>query len=133
MRSTWDGAMGAIVSVAVALGACAHEPAAPSPGVALAPAKGEACHHAPPSCAGVPPSYAQDVRPILQARCFKCHAGEGEAASEHDFSRVETLRAQKRALSNELGACAMPPAPEPPVPDEDAEVLLRWAACGTAG
>jgi hypothetical protein len=130
MRSGWEGAIGATLGLAVALGACAHEGADLHPGGSLATAKSAACHHAPPSCAGAAPSYVQDVRPILQARCFKCHAGEGEAAGEHDFSRVETLRAQRRALSNEIGACAMPPAPEPPVPDDEAEVLVRWAACG---
>jgi uncharacterized membrane protein len=131
MRSPWDRAIGAMLVLAVALAACAHAAADLHPGGgALASATGGACHHATPSCAGAAPSYAQDVRPILQARCFKCHAGEGEAAGEHDFSRIETLRAQKRALSNEIGACAMPPTPEPPVPDEEAEVLLRWAACG---
>ena len=130
MRSAWDGAIGATLVLAGALAACAHAAGDLRPGGALASVKGSSCHHAAPSCAVAAPSYAQDVRPILQARCFKCHAGEGEAAGEHDFSHVETLRAQKRALSNEIGACAMPPTPEPPVPEEEAEVLLRWAACG---
>jgi hypothetical protein len=130
MRSPWDGGIVAVLVLAGALAACAHAQGDLRPGGTAASVKGGSCRHATPSCAGAAPSYAQDVRPILQARCFKCHAGEGEAAGEHDFSRVETLRAQKRALANEIGACAMPPTPEPPVPDEEAEVLLRWAACG---
>jgi hypothetical protein len=118
----------ALVLLAAAAGACA---AAPAPVVPAAPHRAEAaCHHATPPCVGAPATYAMDVRPILERRCFKCHAGEGIAADEHDFSRVETLRAQKRALANEIGACAMPPSSEPPVPDAEAEVLLRWVACG---
>jgi hypothetical protein len=83
-----------------------------------------------PSCAGPLPTYAANVRPILERRCFKCHAGDGVAADEHDFSRVERLRAQGRAVASEIGECAMPPSPEPAVPDAEAEVLLRWVGCG---
>jgi hypothetical protein len=120
----------AITLAAVGAGACVHE----SPSVAAAgapPGAGEsACHHALPSCAGPPPTYMDDVRPILERRCFKCHAGEGVAADEHDFSQVQTLRAQKVAFASEIGTCAMPPSPEPPVADAEAEALLRWVACG---
>jgi hypothetical protein len=83
-----------------------------------------------PACAATSPTYTDDVRPILEKHCFKCHAGDGVEADDHDFSRVETLRAQRRALVNEIGACAMPPSPEPPVSAPEAEVLLRWVACG---
>ena len=121
----------ALALVLAAVGACAHEP---PPAVARAPsvAKESSCHHATPACVGAAPTYAEDVRPILERRCFKCHAGDGVAADEHDFSHFETLHAQKMALANEIGACAMPPSSEPPVPDQEAEVLLRWAACGAA-
>jgi cytochrome c551/c552 len=71
-----------------------------------------------------------DVRPILERRCLKCHAGEGAAAGEHDFSQVQTLLTQKTALASEIVTCAMPPSPEPPVADAEAEALLRWVACG---
>jgi hypothetical protein len=118
----------ALTLVAAIASACAHE----SPPVVRAgqAPKESSCHHATPPCVGTTPTYTADVRPILERRCFKCHAGDGVAADEHDFSHVETLRAQKTALANEIGACAMPPSSEPPVPDADAEVLLRWVACG---
>jgi hypothetical protein len=80
----------------------------------------------------MPPAYSTDVRPVLERHCFKCHAGDGVAADEHDFSRLETLRAQRLALGNEVRACAMPPASEPALADGDAEVLLRWASCEDA-
>jgi len=120
----------ALVLLAATAGACAHDP--PPAARAAREPKESSCHHATPPCAGLPPTYATDVRPILERRCFKCHAGEGVAADEHDFSYVETLRAQKHALASEIGACAMPPSSELPVPDAEAEVLLRWVACGAA-
>jgi uncharacterized membrane protein len=120
----------AISLAAVGAGACVHE--SPSVASAGAPPRAQesACHHALPSCAGPPPTYTDDVRPILERRCFKCHAGEGAAADEHDFSQVQTLRAQKVAFASEISTCAMPPAPESPIADAEAEVMLRWVACG---
>ena len=125
---------GSVVTLALVLatvGGCAHEP--PS-AVARAPSavKESSCRHTTPACVGPAPTYAEDVRPILERHCFKCHAGDGVAADEHDFSHFETLNAQKMALANEIGACAMPPSSEPPVPGREAEALLRWAACGAA-
>jgi uncharacterized membrane protein len=121
----------AIALFGVAAGACAHEPTSPPvPAHARPTATGSTCRHAMPSCVGTAPTYAEDVRPVLEQRCFKCHAGDGVAAEEHDFSRLETLRAQKMALANEVGACAMPPSSEPALSDEEAERLLLWVACG---
>jgi hypothetical protein len=125
-----SAALLATLLAAVGAAACVHESPSPA-GVGAPPlAKGSACHHALPSCAGSPPTYTDDVRPILERRCFKCHAGDGAAADEHDFSQVQTLRSQRVALASEVGSCAMPPAPEPPVADAEAEVLLRWVVCG---
>jgi uncharacterized membrane protein len=84
----------------------------------------------PARCEGAPPTYAADVRAILERRCFACHAGEGPAAEEHDFSRVDTLRAQRRQLTDAVAQRAMPPAGRPPLSDAEAATLLRWAACG---
>lgn len=110
---------------AVGAGACVHA----SPSVASpSRAPESACHHALPSCAGSPPTYTDDVRPILERRCFKWHSGDGVAADEHDFSQVQILGAQKTALASEIVTCAMPPAPEPAVADAEAEALLRWVA-----
>jgi hypothetical protein len=91
-----------------------------------------ACRVSPvPTCdrpGGV--TYVRDVRPILEQRCFGCHAGNGEAADEHDFSHAEKLRAQRVALANEIGACSMPPSPRPHLESAEAELLLAWVACG---
>jgi hypothetical protein len=69
------------------------------------------------------------VRPILEHRCFSCHAKDGEAAAEHDFSRFETLHAQRGQVATEVSACAMPPPGSPALTPDEAGVLLRWIAC----
>jgi hypothetical protein len=73
-----------------------------------------------------------EVEPILRRRCFTCHADNGVATDEHDFAHFETLHAQRVGVANEIAACAMPPSPSPPLPGAEAEVLLRWVACGAA-
>jgi hypothetical protein len=117
----------AIVIGASGAGACARSPAAP----VQTPLRAEtrACRHELPACVRAPPTYENDVRPILERHCFKCHAGDGVATDEHDFSHLETLRAQRGALVSEIRACAMPPSGEPTLPAPEAEVLLRWGSC----
>jgi hypothetical protein len=123
----------AIVLVAIALGACAHDPPPRSPTSPTSPhgdrGARDRCRRDVPACSASPPTYSADVRPILERHCLKCHAGDGIAADEHDFSHVETLRAQSAALTSEMHACAMPPSSEPPLADAEAAVLLAWAAC----
>jgi uncharacterized membrane protein len=84
------------------------------------------------SCAGLPATYVADVRPLLERRCFACHANGGVAAEDHDFSRVETLRAQRQSITDEIAERVMPPKGRPQLTDPEAELLLRWAACGAA-
>ena len=85
---------------------------------------------APRECAGKAPSYADDVLPILERRCFACHAGDGPAAEDHDFSSVATLRAQRRGVADQISACAMPPASKDALRAEEASGILMWVACG---
>jgi uncharacterized membrane protein len=84
------------------------------------------------SCAGPPATYVADVRPLLERRCFACHANDGVAAEDHDFSRVETQRSQRQSLTDEVAERAMPPKGQPQLTDSEAQLLLRWAACGAA-
>jgi cytochrome c551/c552 len=65
--------------------------------------------------------------PIFEKRCFGCHTGEGVAAEEHDFSRVESLRAARTTIADEIATCSMPP--RSPLDDGEASTLLLWAAC----
>jgi cytochrome c551/c552 len=78
----------------------------------------------------VPPTYAQDILPILRRRCFQCHAGDGAAAEDHNFSRFATFYAQRRTVADQIAACTMPPPSQPTIPTDEADAILRWVACG---
>jgi hypothetical protein len=69
------------------------------------------------------------VRPVLERRCFACHSGDGEAAESHDFSRFETVRAQRSDIADEVSSCSMPPPGKPQLSDAEASTLLKWIAC----
>jgi hypothetical protein len=125
------------VPIVVALAACAaaREPVPPPVTVdrATPPAapKPAACGRKKPiGCVGLSPSFAREVAPVLERRCLSCHANGGVAAEDHDFSRFATLHAQKDAVLAEVAACSMPPSKAPTLQPEEADVLLRWVACG---
>jgi len=128
-------ALAAITTVAAACGApreaAPSRPAAPAPfAPPRAPGAAECRRALPAACGAAAPSYARDVAPILSRRCFACHAGDGVAADEHDFSAWPTLYAQRAQVAAQVGACAMPPRRAPALPEDEAETLLLWIACG---
>ena len=107
----------------------AVSPTAASPSPAPMPAPLPVCRHpAPAACDAPPPAYVRDVLPILKKRCFGCHTGDGVAADEHDFSRIEALRGAHTEIVDEVSTCAMPPRAR--LGDGEADTLLRWVACG---
>jgi len=124
----------AVLVVAAACGAGRESPP-PSPPPPVSPAArapaAAACRRDPsPACAAGAPATIRDVAPILERRCFACHAGDGAAADEHDFSNRATVFAQRGAIAREVSACAMPPPRAPALPDDEAATILRWATCG---
>jgi uncharacterized membrane protein len=114
--------IGAVAMVALLVAGCVADRLVARPSAPAAPAA---------HCTGTqPPTYVADVRPVLERRCFTCHANDGPAAEEHDFTRVETLRAQRHLLVDEVTARAMPPKGRPQLTDAEAQTLLQWVACG---
>jgi hypothetical protein len=104
-------------------------PTAASRPPASMPASLPVCRHPPPaSCDAPSPAYVRDVLPVLKKRCFGCHTGDGVAADEHDFSQIEALRGAGTEIVDEVSSCAMPPRSR--LGDDEANLLLRWVACG---
>jgi hypothetical protein len=103
------------------LGAGCASSAAPVPGASSTPVA---------SCGGSAPSYQREVTPLLQHYCLGCHAPGGEAGEDHDFTRYETLHAQRRQLGGELEIGAMPPGDRPQPSRAERELLQRWACLG---
>jgi uncharacterized membrane protein len=118
------------VSLVMGMGVLAACAARPPPSASSASPTATSCSRPlPAACVGAPPTHA-DVRPILERRCFACHANDGPAAEEHDFSRLETVLAQHADIAEQVSTCSMPPPKTPPLTESEAATLLRWVACG---
>lgn len=108
---------------------------APARAAARAPAPATAAEAStqratPAACTGVTPSYANDVRPVLERRCFGCHTGSGAAADEHDFASPDQVLAERAAIGRNVRAHTMPPPRAPRLSDDELATLVRFATCG---
>jgi hypothetical protein len=93
---------------------------------------GDSCptNDLPQSCPASVPSYANDIAPILNARCAPCHYPGGIEDAAHDYSTYAHVHAQRGPMLDQIYACSMPPSGSPaPTPDERAK-LLAWFVCG---
>ncbi|WP_147444497.1 hypothetical protein [Corallococcus sp. CA031C] len=94
--------------------------------------------------AGVDPGPDElpcDVKAVVAERCASCHTtplkGNAPLAllSRSDFQRSSPVHAQESVGQRSLerlgnAAAPMPPASEPPIPDEARAVLTRWLESG---
>ena len=78
------------------------------------------------SCSGTAASR-EEVEPLFRRYCVTCHSPDGSAGEEHDFTRFEVLRAQRRRVKAVLAASAMPPRGLPQPADAERALMIRWA------
>ena len=78
-----------------------------------------------------PLTYLKDVRPLLEAHCFKCHGpdkqrGGVNLAAFTDEKAVQARSKLWRKVASQLDALAMPPAKAPQPTGAQRELLARW-------
>jgi len=78
-------------------------------------------------CSGSAPDYESAVAPVVRRYCLECHDPGGSAGEEHDFTKIEVLRAQRKRVERALLAKAMPPKGAPQPSDGERALLTRWA------
>jgi len=80
------------------------------------------------TCPATPPSFMNDVLPILNRDCNStCHGpmmGQWELADYSDVSDWASL------IQLDLTDCAMPPVDAGAFPTSDRTTVLDWIACG---
>jgi hypothetical protein len=81
----------------------------------------------PMTCPSAVPSYTNDVAPIIQAHCVKCHSAGGVEYSR-PLDTYAGVTAQTGVL-DQVYACRMPPAPEAPLTSAERAKLLGWIVC----
>lgn len=87
------------------------------------------CDRHLPSCPTTPPSYENDIAPIIVRECSSCHYA-GSAIARGVFSTYAQLQAGRGSVLDEVYACKMPVAPGRPLTPGDRTSLLEWIECG---
>jgi hypothetical protein len=79
------------------------------------------------ACPSTPPSFTNDVTPIVQKSCIYCHTAGG-SAGDLPFDTRDERHANHDKLVADVAACSMPA--DGPLSSTDRKTLLAWAACG---
>src|SRR5262245_5080435 len=96
---------------------------------------------APVARAADAPDFNRDVRPILAARCFKCHGPDDAArkaklrldardGAEHVLGKPADSELVRRITSMNEEEVMPPPALKIPLTDKQKETLRAWVAAG---
>jgi hypothetical protein len=87
------------------------------------------CDRHLPACPATPPSYKNDVAPIITRECSACHYA-GSTIARGVFSTYAQLQGGRGSVLDEVYACKMPVAPVRPLTASDRTTLLEWIECG---
>jgi hypothetical protein len=96
---------------------------------------------APAPAAESPPDFNRDVRPILAAKCFKCHGPDDAArkaklrldtrdGAEAVLGKVGDSELLRRVTSTDPDAVMPPPATKATLSAKEKETLKAWVATG---
>jgi hypothetical protein len=99
-----------------------------------------ACNAAPVAAVDAP-DFNRDVRPILAARCFKCHGPDDAArkaklrldtrtGAEHVLGKVGDSELLRRVTSTEANEVMPPPTTKVTLSAKEKETLKSWIAAG---
>lgn len=81
-------------------------------------------------CPSTPPSYANDIVPILNARCSSCHT-EADPSGPWPFDTHTDVSDWSTLISRDLERCSMPPPNSGLLfPDSERELVHAWLLCG---
>ena len=81
------------------------------------------------SCPATAPTFAADVRPLVEAHCAVCH-GAGQQMPRLDSYQAISLTTTKQQAFFQIQHCSMPPAPRPPLTAAERDTILTWLVCG---
>ena len=84
----------------------------------------------PARCADAPPSYARDIAPIVERRCFPCHASGGGAGPRFDFTTYDGVYRDRGPVLDQVYGCVMPPGDAGQPTAAERAALLEWLVCG---
>jgi hypothetical protein len=122
-------ARGARLAVLGALGAWCTIIACSSPDAASDAGAPSCPNDLPTSCPDPPPSYASDIAPLLEQRCFPCHDSDGAAGPLLEYTSYDSVYQNRQAILSQVYGCRMPPPDAGQPTPSEREQLLDWLVC----
>jgi hypothetical protein len=118
-------------STAAAIAACSEGlPAQPEPESFEGGPDTPSCpDETPPSCPSPPPSWKNDIQPIIMSRCFPCHVEGGIAGSKFVYTTYQGVFKNRADILDKIGRCVMPPPDAAAPTSYERYTLLGWIEC----
>jgi hypothetical protein len=95
---------------------------------------GSSCPNVSTSCPATPPSWKNDVQPLIATYCLACHGDGGIEQSQFDYTTYQGVYKNRAAMVTQVYQCQMPPPdaslPAPPLTADQRETIVAWLACG---
>lgn len=92
------------------------------------------CPNVSTSCPAAPPSWKNDVQPLIATYCLTCHGDGGIEQSRFDYTTYQGVYKARAAMVTQVYQCQMPPLdaspPSPPLTADQRETIVAWLACG---
>jgi hypothetical protein len=105
------------------------EPAGPS-GDASSDAGVAACaYDLPDACPSPPPSWSNEVQPIIDRTCNACHGDGGVQQHIQDFTTYSGVNRNRGSILSQVYTCKMPPLDAAAPLPQERQALLGWLVC----
>jgi hypothetical protein len=105
------------------------EPASSSQDAA-ADAGGPACaYDLPDGCPSPPPSWSNEVQPIVDRTCNPCHGDGGVQQHILDFTTYSGVNRNRGSILTQVYSCKMPPLDAAAPLPQERQALLGWLVC----
>ncbi len=127
-RGSWRWIVLAALAASAAGGAATA--CSPTSGNAAAT---EACPDLSTDCPATPPSWSNDVEPLIVTYCDQCHGDGGIEQSQFDYTTYAGVYKNRAEMLTQVYQCQMPPSDASPpavMPStQDRQTLVSWLAC----
>jgi hypothetical protein len=95
---------------------------------------GSDCPSLSTDCPTTPPSWQNDVQPLVATYCLRCHSDGGVAPPQFNYTTYQGVFRARSVILTQLDQCLMPPADASPpaalpTPAER-QTLVSWLVCG---
>jgi hypothetical protein len=85
-------------------------------------------------CPASPPSWQNDIKPLVGAYCLRCHVEGGVAPPQFEYTSYQAVYQNRSEMLTQIDQCRMPPADASPpavMPSQqERQTLVSWLACG---